>query len=125
MRSVNKVILVGNVGQDPKSGVTKAGHTWANVVVATQKMKKDQTQATTWHKIVGFGKCADEIAACKKGDVVFVEGELENNSYVDKNNVKQNTIQVVAQTVMRGAMRSEAAETDGFTSNEYPEQGGF
>lgn len=130
MRSTNFVILVGTLGQDPKTGVsTKNGTSWANASMATSKKMKDGTYATTWHKISAFGKTAEELGSARKGDGVFIEGELETSQY-EKNGQKVTSTQVIARSVMRAAKQREYDETTSFGGEEAfgadeHEAGGF
>lgn len=121
MPSVNKVILCGNVGNPPKTGTTKNGHNWCNLSIATQKKVKDVYQ-TTWHRIVAWGKTAEYLGTCVKGDVVFVEGELQVNQWDDKDGKKQTQVQVLANQAMKGARKS-AGEELGFSDEPGYESG--
>lgn len=100
MRSTNVVILVGKVGRDPKSGTTKNGHAWTNISLATTKLKKDGKIETTWHRIVAWNTASDAMQAFEKGDTVYVEGELENNEYMDNDGRRVSNFQVNAKCVM-------------------------
>ena len=84
--SMNKVLLIGNIGGTPRSGTTQTGHFWCNASLATQRKKKD-TYETTWHKIVAWGKTAEILESCQKGDSIFLEGELNVHTY-DKDRQK-------------------------------------
>jgi single stranded DNA-binding protein len=86
MASVNKVIIVGNLGRDPETRYTATGDCITNIAVATSYKSKDkstgeQKEATEWHRIAFFGKLA-EIAGqyLKKGSSVYVEGRLQTRS---------------------------------------------
>src|SRR5712671_1078474 len=88
--SVNKVILIGNLGQDPKIKTTRGGKKWAMISVATSRRWTDKesgekTEKTHWHNVVTFHNDTAEMleAKAKKGSRVYVEGELENRSYHD------------------------------------------
>lgn len=87
----NSAQLLGNVGEEVKSGVTERG-TWASFSLATNETWKDakgeQQKRTEWHKIACFGKTADlAIAYISKGDRVLLEGRIRSNSYTDKEGV--------------------------------------
>ena len=97
--SVNKVILVGNLGQDPESRFTPQGTAVTNLSVATNETWKNQNgesqDKTEWHRIVMYGKMAETAAEyMKKGQMVYVEGRLETNEWEDQNQVKRKTTQV-------------------------------
>jgi single-strand DNA-binding protein len=84
MGSVNKVILVGNLGQDPKASVGPSGKTYCRFSLATTDKFKDE-ERTEWHNIVLFDRLA-EIADryLKKGRQVYIEGRLQTRKYQDK-----------------------------------------
>jgi single-strand DNA-binding protein len=88
--SVNKVILIGNLGKDPKINTSKSGKKWATLSIATSKRSRDKDsgeyhEKTNWHNIVVFNNDLAEMleAKAKKGGKVYVEGELETRSYHD------------------------------------------
>lgn len=100
-RGVNKVMIVGNLGQNPDVRVTAQGMQVANLSIATDESYKDRTTGervpkTEWHRIVLFGKTA-EVAAqyLKKGSKVFVEGRLQTRKWTDKNNINRYTTEIV------------------------------
>lgn len=106
MIDTNKVFLTGKLGQDPKTGLTKNMKTWANGSIATTKFfpataTKEESYGTVWTRLVAWGKVADALAACRKGDLIYVEGELENNTY-EKEGKKVTQMQVQAKTIMKG-----------------------
>ena len=97
--SVNKVILVGNLGQDPEARFTPQGTAVTNLSIATNETWKNQNgepqDRTEWHRIVMYGKMAETAAEyMKKGQMVYVEGRLETNEWEDQNQVKRKTTQV-------------------------------
>ncbi|MDR1853684.1 MAG: single-stranded DNA-binding protein [Azoarcus sp.] len=90
MASVNKVILIGNLGRDPETRYMPSGDAITNVTIATTETWKDKStgerrEATEWHRVVFFGRLA-EIAAqyLKKGRQVYVEGRLQTRKWQDK-----------------------------------------
>ena len=90
MASVNKVIIVGNLGRDPETRYLPSGEAVTNISVATTETWKDKAsgekkELTEWHRISFFGKLA-EIAGeyLKKGSQVYVEGQLRTRKYQDK-----------------------------------------
>lgn len=96
--SVNMVFLSGFVGQDAKLGTTKSGKPWCNASVATSK-KRNDTYETQWHRVVAFGKTAEILSTARKGDTVFLQGELQAREY-EKDGVKRQITEVLAATVM-------------------------
>jgi single-strand DNA-binding protein len=102
MASVNKVIIVGNLGRDPEIRYTPNGSAVCNVTIATSRVRKnkdsgDKTEDTEWHRVVFFDKLA-EIAGeyLKKGRSVYVEGRLQTRKWQDKDGVEKYTTEIVA-----------------------------
>lgn len=102
MASVNKVILVGNLGRDPEIRYTTGGQPVANFTMATTERWNDPSgerkEKTEWHRIVVWGKQA-EIAAeyLRKGRQVYVEGSLQTREWTDREGNKRYTTEVRAQ----------------------------
>lgn len=101
-RGVNKVILVGNCGNDPDQRFTAAGAGITHVSVATSESWKDRQtgerkERTEWHRVVFFGRLG-EIAKeyLRKGSKVYIEGSLRTSSYEGKDGVKRYTTEVIA-----------------------------
>ncbi len=102
MASVNKVIIVGNLGRDPETRVFPDGGTICNVTIATSRQWKDKTsgekqEETEWHRVVFRDRLA-EIAGeyLRKGRSVYVEGRLKTRKYNDKDGVEKYATEVVA-----------------------------
>ncbi len=101
MASVNKVILVGNLGRDPETRYTTGGDAVTNIRVATTDTWKDKNgekqERTEWHTVVFFGRQA-EIAGeyLKKGRQVYVEGRLQTRKWQDKDGQDRYTTEIVA-----------------------------
>jgi single-strand DNA-binding protein len=102
MASVNKVILVGNLGRDPETRYSPDGAAITNVTIATSDRWKDKAsgemkEATEWHRVVFFGRLA-EIAGeyLKKGRPVYVEGKLRTRKWTDKDGNERYTTEIVA-----------------------------
>jgi single-strand DNA-binding protein len=101
-RGVNKVILVGNLGQDPETRTTPGGTTVTNIRIATTESWKDKTsgemkEQTEWHGIVLWNRLG-EIAAeyLKKGSQVYIEGRLQTRKWQDKQGNDRYTTEIVA-----------------------------
>jgi single-strand DNA-binding protein len=101
-RGINKVILVGNLGQDPEVRYMPSGGAVANISIATSESWKDKqtgqpVDKTEWHRIVFFNRLA-EIAGeyLKKGSQVYVEGKLQTRKWQDQAGVDRYTTEVVA-----------------------------
>ncbi|BGI51595.1 MAG: single-stranded DNA-binding protein [Buchnera aphidicola (Ceratovacuna japonica)] len=100
-RGVNKVILIGNLGQDPEVRYMTNGVAVANMNIATSETWKDKNtgetrEKTEWHRIVLFNKLA-EIAReyLKKGSQVYIEGSLQTRKWQDQNNIDRYTTEIV------------------------------
>lgn len=96
MSSLNKVIVMGNLGQDPD--LRQAGQTSVcNLSIATQNYVKDGENTTEWHRVVVWGKQAENAAKyLSKGRSVLVEGRLQTRSWENKEGIKQYTTEIVA-----------------------------
>lgn len=101
-RGINKVILVGNVGQDPEMRALPSGAAVANLRVATSESWKDrqtgeQREQTEWHSIALFGRLA-EVAGeyVRKGQQLYIEGRLRTRKWQDKNGVDRYSTEIVA-----------------------------
>lgn len=115
---MNKVILVGRLGQDPEVRTTNSGSSVADFSIATDYRKKDGSEwvtETEWSKCVAFGKTA-EIAGqyLTKGSQVAVEGRLRSESWTDKEGNKRKTVSVmVSELKMLGAKSKPSAPVNG------------
>jgi single-strand DNA-binding protein len=118
MASVNKAIIVGNVGKDPELRYMPSGDAVANLSVATtdrykDKQTGDMKENTEWHRISFFGKLA-EIAGqyLKKGSQVYIEGRLRTRKWTDASGVEKYSTEIVAETMqMLGGKPSGSAES--------------
>jgi single-strand DNA-binding protein len=130
MASVNKVIIVGNLGRDPETRYMPSGDAVTNITVATTDRYKDKQsgemkEATEWHRISFFGKLA-EIAGqyLKKGSQVYVEGSLRTRKYTDKDGVEKYATEIRADTMQmlgsRQGMGGGGAEEGGYSRPAVP-----
>jgi single-strand DNA-binding protein len=100
MASVNKVILIGNLGRDPETRYTTGGDAVTNLRIATTEQWKDKAgekqEKTEWHTVVLFGRQA-EVAGeyLKKGRSVYIEGRLQTRKFTDKEGVEKYSTEVV------------------------------
>ncbi len=113
MRGVNKVILVGNLGQDPESRSFPDGGSVCNISVATSESWKDkqtgqQQERTEWHRVV-FRQRLAEIAAqyLKKGSKVYIEGKLQTRKWTNQQGQDQYTTEIVAREMQMLDSRSD------------------
>jgi single-strand DNA-binding protein len=99
-RSVNKVILIGNLGKDPELRYTSSGVAVASFTLATNESWKDQDgtvqERTQWHNVVAWRKLAEICGEyLKKGSKMYLEGKLQYRTYDDKNGVKRYITEIV------------------------------
>ena len=120
MSSVNKVIIVGNIGRDPETRVLPSGDALTNISVATSDRYKDKAtgemkETTEWHRITFFGKLA-EIAGqyLRKGSQVYVEGKLRTRKYTDQAGVEKYSTEIVADSMQM--LGGKMGETGGGSS---------
>lgn len=132
MASVNKVILVGNLGRDPEMRYMPSGDALASFSIATTDSWKDKNgqkqERTEWHRISMFGKLA-EIAGeyLKKGSSVYIEGRLQTRKWQDKEGNERQTTEVVADRMQmlggRGSGNAyEVMEDDEGSASATPRQ---
>lgn len=119
MASVNRVTLLGNLGQDPTVRYSPDGAAVTNISIATTSSWKDKTsgekrEETEWHKVVFYNRLA-EIAGeyLKKGKPVYVEGRLKTRKWQNKEGVDQYTTEVIAESMqlLGGRDEGQAAPT--------------
>ena len=119
MASVNKVIIVGNLGKDPETRYAPSGDAVTNIVVATTETWKDKTsgekrEATEWHRVVFFGKLA-EIAGqyLKKGSQVYLEGKLKTRKWQDKDGQDRYTTEINADEMKMLGSKGDGQQQEG------------
>jgi single-strand DNA-binding protein len=116
MASVNKVILLGNLGRDPETRYTTGGDAVCNLNIATSEQWKDKSgekqEKTEWHRVVLFGRQA-EIAGeyLKKGRSVYIEGRLQTRKYTDKDGAEKYSTEIVANEMKMLGGRNAAGGT--------------
>ena len=118
-RGINKVILVGNLGNDPDVKYTQGGAAVTTISVATSESWKDKQTGqmqdrTEWHRVKFFGKLA-EIAGeyLRKGSQVYVEGSLRTDKYTDKNGIERYTTDIIANEMQMLGGRGEGGAGGG------------
>ena len=133
MASVNKVIIVGNLGRDPEVRYTPNGSAVCNVSVATTRTWKnkdsgDKSEETEWHRVVFYDKLA-EIAGeyLKKGRSVYVEGRLKTRKWQDKDGVEKYTTEIIAEEMKMlggregmGGGADDGGEPSGYGNRQQP-----
>ena len=101
MASINKVMLIGNLGKDPDIRYMPNGEAVANITLATSETWKDKTGAkqekTEWHRVTFYRKLAEIVGEyLKKGSSVYVEGRLETRKWTDKAGADRYTTEIIA-----------------------------
>ncbi|MEN9762556.1 MAG: single-stranded DNA-binding protein Ssb [Pseudomonadota bacterium] len=126
MASINKVILIGNLGRDPETRYSPNGGAICNVSIATTRSWKDKTsgerrEETEWHRVVFYDRLA-EIAGeyLRKGRPVYVEGRLQTRKWQDKEGVERYTTEIIATEMQMLGSREGggAGEMEAGTSRE-------
>ncbi len=129
MASLNKVILIGNLGRDPEVKYTQNGTAVANLSVATNEVWTDKSgqkqERTEWHRVVVWGKQAQVLAEhLAKGKQVYVEGSLQTRSWDDRDGNKRYTTEVrAARVLMLGRAEGSRVETEAPGPETGPEPG--
>ena len=126
-RGINKVILVGNLGQDPEVRYMPNGNAVANITLATSDSYKDKNTGqlvdkTEWHRVVFFGKLAEVVGEyCRKGSQIYVEGKLQTRKWQDQQGQEKYTTEIVVDG-FTGQMQMLGGRGDNAGSNSG---GGF
>lgn len=108
--SVNKAILVGRLGRDPESRVTGSGVSVVNFTMATSERIKGE-EKTEWHRIVAFGKLAEICSQyLAKGKLVYIEGKIQTREWEDKEGIKRQTTEIVANEMRMLGSRTEGGQ---------------
>ncbi|MGP9764760.1 single-stranded DNA-binding protein [Halomonas sp. AOP13-D3-9] len=126
-RGINKVILIGNLGQDPEVRFTPSGTAVANLNLATtdtwmDRQSGQRQERTEWHRVVMFNKTA-EIAQqyLKKGSKVYIEGRLQTRKWQDQNGQDRYSTEIVANDMQMLDGRSGDYQGGGAPQNNYPQ----
>ena len=127
MASVNKAIIIGNLGRDPEVRYTQSGQAVANFPVATtwRGRESDGQEHTDWHNIVVWGKQAETCGQyLSKGRQVYIEGSIRSRSYDDRDGNKRYITEIVAQRVQFIGGRDGGGARSGQSFEDGP-SGGF
>ncbi len=130
-RGINKVIVVGNLGQDPETRYMPSGAAVTNFTVATNESWKDkqtgeQKDRTEWHRVAMFGRLA-EVAAedLRKGSQVYIEGKLRTRKWQDRDGKDRYTTEIIADEMQmlggRGGGGSAAMSSDSAPASAPPQ----
>lgn len=130
MASLNKVMLIGNLGADPEMRYLPSGDAVANIRIATTESWKDKAsgekkEETEWHRVSFFGKLAEIVGEyLKKGSPVYVEGRIKTRKWQDKDGQDRYSTEVVADRMQmlgsRGGMGAPSGSDD--MSQGHPEE---
>jgi single-strand DNA-binding protein len=122
MASVNKVLIIGNLGKDPETRYMPNGDAVTNITVATTETWKDKDgekqEKTEWHRVTFYRKLAEIVGEyLKKGASVYIEGRLETRKWTDKQGVERYTTEIIASEMKMlggkgGGDRSQDSERD-------------
>ena len=123
--SLNKVILIGNLGQDPDGRFTPQGTAVTNLSVATNESWKDQNgdvqDRTEWHRVVMYGRMAETASEyMKKGQMVYVEGRLHTREWEDQNQIKRRTTEIRCDNFTMLGKRGDPAGPDQKPAKDTP-----
>ena len=127
-RGINKVILVGNAGNDPEFRVMPNGNGVANVSLATSETWKDkstgdQQEKTEWHRVIFFNRLAEIVEQyIKKGSKLYIEGRLQTRSW-EQDGVKRYTTEIVASEMQMLDSRGGGDNSFGQSQNQNQSQG--
>jgi single-strand DNA-binding protein len=126
MGSVNKVILVGNLGRDAELRYTPGGAPVATLNLATTEVWNDKTsgqkqEKTEWHRIVLWGKSAESLSEyLTKGKQIYVEGRLQTRKWQDKDGVDKYTTEIIAHSMQMLGSRPRDSESAGSGGEKEP-----
>ena len=121
-RGVNKVILVGNLGEDPDVRYMPNGNPVAKISLATSESYKDKNtgqmvEKTEWHRVIFFGKLAEIVGEyCRKGSQIYVEGKLQTRKWTDQQTIERFTTEIVVDG-FTGQMQMLGQRQQGQASN--------
>ena len=132
MASINKVIIVGNLGRDPEMRTFPSGDQVANVTIATTDKWKDKQsgemkEATEWHRVVFNGRLAEIVGQyLRKGSQVYVEGSLRTRKWTDQSGVEKYSTEIRAdQMQMLGGRQGMGGQGGGQQGGGYDDGGGY
>lgn len=130
-RGVNKVILVGNLGNDPETRHMPNGGAVTNLTLATSESWKDkntgeQREKTEWHRIIGFNRLAEIMGEyLKKGSKIYIEGKLQTRKWQDNEGNDRYTTEIVANEMQMLDSRGEGGQQgQGQQNQQQQNQGG-
>ncbi|MDR2902270.1 MAG: single-stranded DNA-binding protein [Lactobacillales bacterium] len=129
--SINKVILVGNLGRDPEIRNTNSGQKIAHLSVATSDTWKDKSgerqERTEWHRVVVFNSNLVDFVErfCKKGSKMYVEGALQTRKYTDSTGVEKYTTEIILGSYRGELVLLDSRSSSDSSSNDVSSGGGW
>lgn len=130
MASVNKVIIIGNVGRDPETRYSPNGGAICNLSIATTRNWKDKAsgekrEETEWHRVVFYDRLAEIVGEyVKKGRPIYVEGRLKTRKWQDKDGIEKYTTEIIAEEMQLLGSREGGGSGGGYGGGEQ-ESGGY
>lgn len=128
-RGVNKVILIGNLGNDPEMRVMPSGGSVANISVATSESWTDKStgqkqERTEWHRVIFFNRLAEVVGQyLRKGSKVYVEGQLRTRKWQDQSGVEKYTTEIIANNMQMLDSRQDSQQPT--QQHQAPPQQGY
>ena len=128
-KGVNKVILIGNLGQDPEVKFMPNGNAVANISLATSDSYKDKNTGqmvdkTEWHRVVFFQKLAEIVGEyCRKGSKIYIEGKLQTRKWTDQQGVEKYTTEIVVDGFSGQMQMLDSKDSGG--ASQATQQGGY
>lgn len=129
MAGVNKVIILGNLGNDPEVRYMPNGEPVANISIATRETWNDKNtgekrEKTEWHRVVAYRKTAEIIGQyTRKGSKLYVEGKLQTRKWTDNNGVDRYTTEIIADSVqLLDSRRDDQDGQQGYQQQGYQQQ---
>jgi single-strand DNA-binding protein len=128
--TVNKVILVGNLGADPESRSTQSGSTVANLRIATTERAKDRegnwVDHTEWHRVACFGRTAENVAKyCRKGKQLYIEGKIRTRKWQDRDGNDRWSTEVIADQIRFLGSKGDGGSAFDAGPSSAPASGGY
>lgn len=130
MKSLNRVTLIGNLGQDPEVKYMQSGDAVASFSLATSESWKDKTsgeqvEKTEWHRCVAWRKLAEIVGQyARKGQKLYVEGKLQTRKWTDKEGQERYTTEIQVNDVILLSAKGESGEQAPRSSSKPPQYGG-
>jgi single-strand DNA-binding protein len=126
--SLNKVLLIGNLGNDPEVRTAPSGVSIANVTIATSDSWKDKNsgekqERTEWHRVIFFKRLAEIVGEyCKKGSKVYIQGKLQTRKWQDKSGVERYTTEIVASEMQMLDKKGETSQAPAKPVAEFDDE---